>query len=99
MKPFPIWCDKCAKQNECHIGDCVPKCYEPKNEPKRNMAEDIVESFGFKIESYRQAKAKTEPQQVTSKLASVENSTVSACESTMGQPKGKLEDEPQTENK
>ena len=27
----------------------------------QNMAEDIVESFGFKAESYRQAKAKTEP--------------------------------------
>lgn len=33
-----------------------------KDEPQRNMAEDIVESFGFKAESYRQAKAKTEPQ-------------------------------------
>lgn len=31
-------------------------------EPQRNMAEDIVESFGFKAESYRQAKAKDEPQ-------------------------------------
>lgn len=31
-----------------------------KTEPQRNMAEDIVESFGFKAESYRQAKAKTE---------------------------------------
>lgn len=31
-------------------------------EPQRNMAEDIVESFGFKTESYRQAKAKDEPQ-------------------------------------
>ena len=30
-------------------------------EPQRNMAEDLVESFGFKAESYRQAKAKTEP--------------------------------------
>ena len=30
MKPFPIWCDMCAKQNECHIADTVPKCYEPK---------------------------------------------------------------------
>ncbi len=33
-----------------------------KTEPQRNMAEDIVESFGFKAESYRQAKAKDEPQ-------------------------------------
>lgn len=38
---------------------------------------------------------KTEPQQVTSKLGSVENTTVSACESTMSQPNGKLKDEPQ----
>ena len=30
-------------------------------EPQRNVAEDIVESFGFKAESYRQAKAKDEP--------------------------------------
>ena len=33
---------------------------EQVDEPERNMAEDIVESFGFKAESYRQAKAKTE---------------------------------------
>ena len=33
-----------------------------KTEPQRNMAEDIVRSFGFKAESYRQAKAKDEPQ-------------------------------------
>ena len=32
------------------------------DEPQRNMAEDIVESFGFKAESYRQAKAMDEPQ-------------------------------------
>ena len=36
--------------------------YKELTEPQRNMAEDIVESFGFKGESYRQAKAKTEPQ-------------------------------------
>ena len=35
-----------------------------KTEPQRNMAEDIVRSFGFKDESYRQAKAKDEPQLV-----------------------------------
>ena len=35
---------------------------EQVDEPERNMAEDIVESFGFKAESYRQAKAKDEPQ-------------------------------------
>ena len=31
-------------------------------EPQTDMDEDIVRSFGFKTESYRQAKAKTEPQ-------------------------------------
>ena len=35
---------------------------ESQTEPQRNMVEDIVESFGFKAESYRQAKAKDEPQ-------------------------------------
>ena len=30
--------------------------------PQTDMAEDIVESLGFNAESYRQAKAKTEPQ-------------------------------------
>ena len=40
MKPFPIWCDMCAKQNECHIADTVPKCYEPKQtEPRRKTTE------------------------------------------------------------
>ena len=33
-----------------------------KDEPQTDMAEDIVRSFGFKVESYRQAKAKDEPQ-------------------------------------
>ena len=33
---------------------------EAQTEPQRNTAEDIVKSFGFKAESYRQAKAKTE---------------------------------------
>ena len=43
MKPFPIWCDMCAKQNECHIADTVPKCYEPKQtEPSRD-AERMLE--------------------------------------------------------
>ena len=37
-----------------------PITADRKTEPQRNMAEDIVESFGFKAESYRQAKAKTE---------------------------------------
>lgn len=43
------------------------------------------------------ADRKTEPQQVTSKLATVENPTVSACESTINQPNGKLKTEPQTD--
>lgn len=30
--------------------------------PQPDMAEDIVKSYGVKAESYRQAKAKTEPQ-------------------------------------
>lgn len=33
-----------------------------KDEPKTDMAEDIVRSYGFKAESYQQAKAKDEPQ-------------------------------------
>ena len=37
MKPFPIWCEKCAKQDVCHIGDIVPKCYEPKTEPQTEV--------------------------------------------------------------
>ena len=48
MKPFPIWCDMCAKQNECHIADTVPKCYEPKQtEPidwKDQMWNEAVEA-------------------------------------------------------
>lgn len=32
------------------------------DEPQKDMAEDIVRSFGFKAESYQQAKAKDEPQ-------------------------------------
>lgn len=30
--------------------------------PQTDMDEDIVRSYGFKVESYRQAKAKDEPQ-------------------------------------
>ena len=54
-------CDSC-----CEYSDWQPKDeptiskMEQVDEPERNMAEDIVESFGFKAESYRQAKAKTE---------------------------------------
>ena len=52
------------KPNNCEVseiptGSIISKM-EQVDEPERNMAEDIVESFGFKAESYRQAKAKTE---------------------------------------
>lgn len=34
---YPIWCPTCARQGECHIGDTVPKCYEPmQTEPQRD---------------------------------------------------------------
>ena len=54
------------KPNNCEVseiptGSIISKM-EQVDEPERNMAEDIVESFGFKAESYRQAKAKDEPQ-------------------------------------
>lgn len=39
----------------------LPKPYTA-DTPQPDMAEDIVKSFGFNVESYRQAKAKTEPQ-------------------------------------
>lgn len=86
MKPFPIWCEKCAKQDVCHIGDIVPKCYEPKTEPQTDMAEDIVRSYGFKTESYQQAKAKTEPQ-----------TEVKVEPTWVGVTYGRFEDEPHTE--
>lgn len=35
---------------------------ETADTPQTDMDEDIVRSYGFKAESYRQAKAKTEPQ-------------------------------------
>ena len=62
----PNNCDTCRFELYCPEM-CEGCCewdshYEPKDEPQRNMAEDIVESFGFKAESYRQAKVKTEPQ-------------------------------------
>lgn len=65
-KTEPQICDTCKFELYCPEM-CEGCCewdshYEPKDEPQRNMAEDIVESFGFKAESYRQAKVKTEPQ-------------------------------------
>ena len=44
------------------VADWLVEIADRKTEPQRNMAEDIVRSFGFKAESYRQAKAKDEPQ-------------------------------------
>ena len=67
----PNNCETCKHYKlTCDLFSEICK-YEPKDEPtiskteqvdepERHMAEDIVESFGFKAESYRQAKAKTE---------------------------------------
>ena len=43
----------------------ISEAVEVKDEadtPQTDMDEDIVRSYGFKVESYRQAKAKDEPQ-------------------------------------
>lgn len=40
----------------------ISKMEQVEDEPQKDMAEDIVRSFGFKAESYQQAKAKDEPQ-------------------------------------
>ena len=50
----------------------------------------LVEAKQRAVDIIESVMAKTEPQQVTSKLANVENPTVSASESTMSQPNGKL---------
>ena len=50
-------CDGCMFYDDCPFD---PR--EDEDEPQTDMAEDIVRSFGFKTESYRQAKAKDEPQ-------------------------------------
>ena len=43
--------------------DGVEPIYESvADTPQTDMDEDIVRSYGFKVESYRQAKAKDEPQ-------------------------------------
>ena len=69
-----------------------------------DMAEDIVESFGFNAESYRQAKAKTEPQYDADKLTikcdnCSENGSYkcSKCDGEMYFKRLEVEDEPQTE--
>ena len=59
-KTEPQKCDDCI-WSVCNYNKVDWEQAE-QTEPQRNMAEDIVESFGFKAESYRQAKAKTEPQ-------------------------------------
>ena len=41
---------------------CGGQCNKIEDEPQTDMAEDIVRSYGFKAESYQQAKAKDEPQ-------------------------------------
>lgn len=40
----------------------VRKYVDTADTPQTDMDEDIVRSYGFKVESYRQAKAKDEPQ-------------------------------------
>ena len=40
----------------------ISKMEQVEDEPQTDMAEDIVRSYGFKAESYQQAKAKDEPQ-------------------------------------
>ena len=50
MKPFPIWCDMCAKQNECHIADTVPKCYEPKQTEPSTDGYACLKKVGAKAE-------------------------------------------------
>jgi len=45
--------------NQCVNGSMFCKV---EDEPQTDMAEDIVKSYGFKAESYQQAKAKDEPQ-------------------------------------
>lgn len=58
-------CNKKAMLGDRRIYECTLYERAEQTEPQKNMAEDIVESFGFKTESYRQAKAKTEPQTIT----------------------------------
>ena len=58
-----------------------------KTEPQTDMAEDIVRSFGFKTESYRQAKAKDEPYEYE----------IKALHKDYVEPYVKIEDEPQTD--
>ena len=53
------YCPLCGKKLNSEDESTISKM-EQVDKPERNMAEDIVESFGFKAESYRQAKAKTE---------------------------------------
>lgn len=51
-----------ALNADCKTENSSEKPNNCEDEPQRDMAEDIVRSFGFKAESYRQAKAKDEPQ-------------------------------------
>ena len=55
-----VWCMKCGNNGECMSID-KPNCFQMRADtPQTDMAEDIVKSYGFKAESYRQAKAKDE---------------------------------------
>ena len=64
------WLDHIAEQTEPQTSKVI-EAYSRgfkdgadavKSMPQTDMAEDIVKSYGFSGESYRQAKAKTEPQ-------------------------------------
>lgn len=71
-----------------------------KTEPQTEVdwKQRLCDMYGADRKSFDEAWEKyeaeqTEPQQVTSKLADIENSTASACESTMNRPNGKLKTE------
>ena len=61
MKPFPIWCDMCAKQNECHIADTVPKCYEPKQTEPKGRRGEMMSQAEFDEMVHRVVVGQTEP--------------------------------------
>lgn len=50
------WCQGCNGTPKRWDGEKIA------DTPQTDMDEDIVRSYGFKVESYRQAKAKDEPQ-------------------------------------
>ena len=68
--------------------------------PQTDMAEDIVRSYGFKAESYQQAKAKDEPQTCEDCKHNGEKHAYDyACDKCTDMDKFQHEDEPQTERR